>query len=325
MIVLTHEDVARLLPMTEAIEVIDRVMRQVSDGGAELPLRSVVPVGGANRMGVMPGSIGDPACYGVKLVSLFPGNPEKGLSSHRGAIVLFEAETGGAVAMMDAGLLTAVRTAAASAVATRALAREEASRLAILGYGEQAEHHLDAMMAVRPVTHLHVAGRSAGKAEAFALRAQALYPGLSVAHGDDCRAAVEGTDLICTVTASPTPILMGDWVPEGAHLNIVGSSIPSMREVDDALVERASVWVDYMPSTLAQAGEIVEMIAAGKLSAGDLMGEIGAHLLGRVPGRGDTGQITAYRSLGVAAQDLAAAHHVLGRAEAEGAGQAVTL
>ena len=325
MIVLTHDDVAALLPMTEAIEVVARVMTGVSGRTAQLPLRSVVPVGGDNRMGVMPGAIADPACFGVKLISLFPDNPARGLSSHRGAIVLFEAETGGAVAMMDASLLTAIRTAAASAVATRALARDEAESLALIGYGEQAEHHLTAMMAVRPIKRVAVAGRSAEKAAAFAAAAAADYPDVAFTSGTDLRAAVSGADIICTVTAAPSPIVSGDWVKPGAHVNVVGSSIPSMREVDDRMVSRAAIWVDYLPSTLAQAGEIVEMIAAGTLAESELKGEIGALLSSDIAGRADAGQITLYRSLGVAAQDLAAAQHVLTRARAEGRGQPVTF
>lgn len=325
MIVLSHDDVARLLPMAEAIEVVDRVMRDVARRTATLPLRSVLPVGGANRMGVMPGAIADPACFGVKLVSLFPGNPAQGLSSHRGAMVLFEAETGGAIALMDASLLTAIRTAAASAVATRALARTQAAHLAIIGYGEQAEHHLEAMLAVRPITRLSVAGRSAGRAAAFAARARAIHPHLATHSGDDIRAAVAGADIVCTVTAAPAPILMGDWLAQGAHVNVVGASVPTMREVDDRFVERAAIWVDYMPSTLAQAGEIVDMIAAGRLAETDLRGEIGQVLAGAIPGRAGADQITVYRSLGIAAQDLAAAHHVLARAEAEGLGQRVAF
>jgi alanine dehydrogenase len=325
MIVLTHDDVAALLPMEQAIEVVSEAMKGVSDRTAELPLRAVVPVGGGNRMGVMPGAIAQPACFGVKLVSLFPENPARGLSSHRGAIVLFEPETGGAVAMMDASLLTAIRTAAASAVATRALAREDVAQLALIGYGEQAEHHLEAMCAVRPVSHVTVAGRSAEKAAAFAERAAASFPGVDFSTTTDLRAAVEGADLVCTVTAAPSPIVSGDWVRPGAHVNVVGSSIPSMREVDDRMVERGAIWVDYLPATLAQAGEVVEMIAAGKVSEEDLMGEIGAVLQGRLAGRTDPEQITIYRSLGIAAQDLAAAWHVLTRARNEGRGQKVNF
>ena len=270
MIVLTHDQVKSLLPMADAVEVIAHAMIGVSKRDVELPLRNIMPVGGGNMMGMMPGSIGDPACFGIKLVSLFHDNPARGLSSHRGAIVLFEAETGGAVAMMDASLLTAIRTAAASAVATRALARPDATSLTIVGYGEQGEHHLDAMMTVRDITQLTVTGRNADKAAAFADRAAQAYPQLTTHHSTDVQAAVKTADIVCTVTASPTAIVMGDWIVPGTHVNIVGSSIPSMREVDDRMVLRSAIWVDYLPSTLAQAGEIVEMIKAGTFSENDL-------------------------------------------------------
>lgn len=325
MIVLSSQDVATLLPMSEAIDVVARAMVDVSNGGATLPLRNVMPVGGNNKMGIMPGAIGNPACFGVKLVSLFPGNPARGLSSHRGALVLFEEETGGAVSMMDASLLTAIRTAAASAVATRALAREDAGCLAIIGYGEQGEHHLDAICAVRDIRQVHVAGRSAPKAKAFCDHARAKYPAMEFYSGDDVQAAVCDADIVCTVTASPTPILQGDWIAPGTHVNVVGSSIPSMREIDDAMVKRASIWVDYLPSTLAQAGEIVEMIRAGQMVEAEIKGEIGAVLGGSLEGRSDAAEITLYRSLGIAAQDLATAYHVTKRAEETGAGQSVSF
>lgn len=325
MIVLSQADVAALFPMEKAIEVVHAAMIEVSARRAELPLRSVVPVGGPNRMGVMPGALADPACFGVKLVSLFPGNPAKGLSSHRGAMVMFEAETGAATAMMDASLLTAVRTAAASAVATRALAREDARSLAIVGYGEQAEHHLDAMVAVRPIERVTVAGRSAEKAAAFCAHAATRHPHIAFTPGTDVETGVKSADIVCTVTASPTPILQGAWLPEGCHVNVVGSSIPSMREVDDGFVERAAIWVDFLPSTLAQAGEIVDMIAAGRFSAERLRGEIGAVLAGQVAGRGSADTVTAYRSLGIAAQDLASAQFILSQARAAGLGQIVHL
>lgn len=327
--ILSNADIAALLPMDQAIAVVDRVMRNVSAGGAQLPLRHVVPVGGTaarpNLMGVMSGAISDPQCYGVKLVSLFPDNPSRGLSGHRGAVVLFEAETGGAVAMMDAGLLTAIRTAAASAVATRALARPEARVLTIIGTGEQAEHHLTAMLAVRPVQEVRIIGRRPERAAEFAEHAAAHHPGLHIRHGVDARAAVAGADIICTVTNSATPVLMGEWLEPGQHLNVVGASMPAKREVDDAVVLRAALFCDYRPSLLAQAGEVVEMIAAGTITEAHLQGEIGAVLAGLVLGRQTADQITLYRSLGVTAQDLAVAHHVLGAAEASGRGQQVSL
>ncbi len=327
--VLSNDDIAALLPMEQAIEVVDSVMRSVSAGGAELPLRHVVPVGGPaerpNMMGVMSGALSQPHCYGVKLVSLFPDNPSRGLSGHRGAVVLFEAETGGAVAMMDAGLLTAIRTAAASAVATRALARPEARVLTIIGTGEQAEHHLEAMLAVRPISEARIIGRRAERAADFAAHAASSHPGLTITHGTDAQAAVAGADIVCTVTSSATPVLLGDWLEPGQHLNIVGASIPSKREVDDKVVQCAALYCDYRPSLLAQACEVMSMIAAGSIDESHLRGEIGAVLSGTAPGRDDAGQITLYRSLGITAQDLAVAHHVLKAADEKGSGQVVTF
>lgn len=323
--VLSNDDIAALLPMDQAIAVIDGVMRTVSAGKAQLPLRHVVPVGDDNLMGVMSGALDDPRCYGVKLVSLFPGNPARGLSGHRGAVVLFEADTGGAVAMMDAGLLTAIRTAAASAVATRALARPDSGVLALIGTGEQAEHHLEAMLAVRPVTEVRIVGRRQEKAAAFATHAAARHPGVTITHGTDARSAVAGADIVCTVTNSAVPVLRGDWLEQGQHLNIVGASLASKREVDDAVVLRAALYCDYRPSLLAQAGEVVDMIAAGTITAAHLRSEIGAVLAGQAPGRQGVGEITLYRSLGITAQDLAVAHHVLGAAEKAGRGQVVAF
>jgi alanine dehydrogenase len=322
MIVLSDKDIAALLPMTEAIEVVASAMQAVSAGHANLPLRSIVDVGGPNRMGVMPGAFMPGAagpCYGVKLVSLFPGNPDAGYSSHQGAILLFESRHGSAVAMMNAGLLTAIRTAAASAVATRALARPDASVLALVGAGEQAEHHLDAIVAVRPIREVRVAGRRRQKAEAFVAHARERHPGLVVAVADDVRAAVEGADIVCTVTSAAEPILFGDWIAPGVHLNIVGASIPSKREIDEDLVAKASLFVDYRPSTFAQAGEVIGAIEAGRIGRDHVRAEIGEVLSG-APGRTFAGEITLYRSLGIAAQDLACASHCLAAAKAQGRG-----
>lgn len=323
--VFTDADVARLLPVADAIEVVARAMRTVSAGGAEQPLRHLVPAGDGNAMGVMSGSLSDPACFGVKLVSLFPGNPGRGLSSHRGAVVLFESETGGAVAMMDAARLTAVRTAAASAVATRALAPESAATMALIGCGEQAEFHLEAINTVRPLSQVWVTGRSLESAKAFASRLSDRYPALTIAPTGDAESAVRDADIVCTVTSSATPVLSGSWLRPGQHLNLVGASIPVKREVDDDVVLRSSLWVDYRPSALAQAGELVDMIAAGRIDESAVIGEIGEVLSGTARARQDSHEITLYRSLGVIAQDLATARHVVEASERTDAGQHVAL
>jgi len=321
MIVLSREDVAALLPPQTAIEVVAAAMEAVSRGEAELPLRSIVDVGGPNRMGIMPGRMRSPPCHGIKLVSLYPGNVAAGYSSHQGAVVLFEPEHGTAIALMDGGPLTARRTAAASAVATRALARADAAVLAMVGAGEQARYHLDALMAVRPIRELRIASRTEKSALAYARHARGRYPGLAVTlAGTDAETAVRGADIVCTVTSSPTPVLRGDWIAPGTHLNVVGASIPSKREIDDATVLAARVFVDYRPSTFAQAGEIVDMIAAGRIGRDHVVAEIGEVLGGTSPGRRDGGEITLYRSLGIAAQDLACAHHCWAGARAAGRG-----
>lgn len=321
MIVLSREDVAALLPPQTAIEVVAAAMEAVSRGEAELPLRSIVDVGGPNRMGIMPGRMQSPPCHGIKLVSLYPGNVAAGYSSHQGAVVLFEPEHGTAIAVMDGGPLTARRTAAASAVATRALARADAAVLAMVGAGEQARYHLDALMAVRPIRELRIASRTEKSALAYAQHARDRYPGLTVAlAGTDAEAAVRGADIVCTVTSSPVPVLRGEWIAPGTHLNVVGASIPSKREIDDATVLAARVFVDYRPSTFAQAGEIVDMIAAGRIAREHVVAEIGEVLGGTSPGRRGDGEITLYRSLGIAAQDLACAYHCWAGAREAGRG-----
>ncbi len=326
MIVLSDRDVAALLPMETAIEVVEKAMIAVSAGAANLPLRMVVDVGSPNMMGVMPGAFmpGNGAvegCFGVKLVSLFPNNPDAGFSSHQGAIVLFEPDHGSAVAMMNAGLLTAVRTAAASAVATRALARQDSATLAVVGAGEQAEHHVEAMLLVRPsIRALRIAGRRPDKAQAFAAHVAERHPGLAVTVVDDVRSAVDGADIVCTVTSSPTPILMGEWIAPGTHLNVVGASVASKREIDEETVARSRLFVDYRASTFAQAGEVIGAIDSGRIGRDHVLAEIGEVLAGKAGGRRDAGEITLYRSLGIAAQDLACAAHCLREAKARGMG-----
>lgn len=330
MIVLSNDDVAQLLSMRDALNVVERAMLAVSAGRTNLPLRSVIDVGTPNRMGIMPGAVlqGDdslPQCFGIKLLSLFPGNPDAGYSSHEGAYVLFEGEHGSAVAMMNAGLLTALRTAAASGVATQALAREDASVLALIGAGEQAEHHLDAMVAVRPIREVRVAGRRAEKRDAFIGKASERYPELDFFAADTVRDAVSGADIVCTVTSSAEPVLLGEMAEPSMHLNIAGASVPSSREIDEDLVARAALFVDYRASTFAQAGEVIAAMESGRITREHVRAEIGEVLSGAHGGRGNAAEITLYRSLGVAAQDLAAAWHCLEQARARGLGAEVSL
>lgn len=320
MIILSHQDVSELLPPQTAIEVVANAMAATSRGEVELPLRSIMDAGGPNKMGIMPGMMRNPPCHGIKLVSLFPGNVAAGLSSHQGAMILFEPETGTAVAIMDGGPLTALRTAAASAVATRSLSRPDSTVLAMVGAGEQARHHLRATLSVRPISALRIASRTETSASAFADFARTSYPQLKISHGTDVKSAVSGADIVCTVTSSPVPVLKGEWIAPGTHLNVVGASIPSRREIDDEMVLKSHVFVDFRRSTFAQAGEIVDLIAAGKIVEQHIRAEIGEVLNGTADGRTGEREITLYRSLGIASQDIACAHHCWQQAKASGRG-----
>ena len=303
MIVASAEDVRRCLPMAKAIELVARAMVKVSEGKAKLPLRTAMDIDGVNKLGIMPGVL--EGVYGVKLISLFPDNPAKGLSSHIGAMVLFDPETGAPTAMVDADALTAIRTAAASAVATRALAREEVKTLAIIGTGEQALAHIEAMGAVRGIRHVRIAGRTAARAKAFVAKARGAFPALGFTACKNAEEAVNGADIICTVTSASTPVLKGAWVAAGTHINAVGASVPNMQEIDEATLLKARLFTDYRASALAQAREIIE---AGPKA--EIIGEIGEVLAGKVHGRVEATDITLYRSLGIAAQDLICADFV---------------
>jgi ornithine cyclodeaminase len=293
----------------------------VSQGRARIPLRSVVPVTNG-FMGVMPGALAEPDCFGLKLLSLFPGNPAAGLSSHLGLVLLFEPEHGRPVAMMDAAEITAIRTAAASGLATDLLAGPDAGDLAILGAGEQAHSHLEAMLAVRPIRRVRVWSRTAAHAEAFAASQSARW-NIPIEAVADPEAAVTGADLICTVSASREPILTGAWIAPGAHLNVVGASRAEAVEIDTDAVVRSRFFVDYRPSTQAEAGEYLRALASGAIAEDHIQAEIGEVASGARPGREAPSDITLYRSLGIAAQDLAAAHFLLDAARAAGVGQTV--
>ncbi len=325
MIILSTEDVAKLLPIGEAIEIVSAAMVEVAEGNTTLPLRSIIPVGDGNFMGMMPGVMQEPACYGIKLVSLFPNNPKFGFSSHQGAMVMFEAKHGAVIAMMNSDLLTAIRTSAASGVATRSLAREDSTKLTIIGTGEEAQHHLDAMIEVRPISNVVIAGRSLENAERLAEKSRQKYGQIIFSTTTGIKQAVSDTDIICTVTAADEPLLFGEWIKPGTHLNVVGSSIPSKREIDTELVVRSKLFVDYRVSTMAQAGEVILAIEEKKITANHILAEIGEVIAGSAPGRQSNEDITLYRSLGVAAQDLATAYYVVEQAIKRGMGTEVAL
>lgn len=295
--------------MARCIELMDHVQRVISRGELRLPLRSHVPLGSGDGLLMMPGSLPEPAVFGAKLLSLFPGNGQRGLPVIQGYVLLFDAADGAPLGLVEAGTLTAIRTAAASGAATRALANPDASVLALLGYGVQAATHLAAMRAVRPVREVRVWGPDRSRATKFAARHGS--GSLPVTPVESVRVAVEDADLICAVSAARTPILRGEWLAAGTHVNLVGAHTADSREADGAALARARIFTEITEFALVEAGDILLAIGEGAIAADDIAGEIGAVLEGTLPGREHADQITLYKSLGNTAQDLIAAHHVI--------------
>jgi ornithine cyclodeaminase/alanine dehydrogenase-like protein (mu-crystallin family) len=321
--VLRAAEVQRFLPMLECIDVMRRTMIAVSERRVVLPLRSVMVMpGGLGMMGNMPGYLADPECFGVKLVSLIPRNKPPQYSSHLGLVLLFEAEHGRPVALLDAAEITAIRTAAASGLATRLLARPDAGDLALLGAGEQAQSHLAAMLAVRTLRRIRVWARDKDKAAAFA-KQEGERHGIHIEASETVREAVAGADIICTLTKAREPLLFGEWLSAGVHLNVVGSSIASTAEIDTPAVVRSRFFVDYRESTVNEGGEYLRALKSGAITAEHILGEIGEVANGSKAGRRTTADVTLYKSLGIAPQDLASAHHVLQKARAAGVGQVI--
>jgi ornithine cyclodeaminase len=301
-----QDEVARRLTYEVCIPIVREAMIAFSKGETRQLLRSIIPLEDGRMFGIMPGAMGERATFGAKLISVFPGNFEKGLQSHQGVVALFDPDTGAPVCVVHAGEVTAIRTAAASAVATDALARHDARRLAILGYGEQAATHARAIRKVRALQSIVVWGRSSVRAAAFAGRMEQEL-GLPVYAAETARGAVAEADIICTVTAAAEPILLGAWVQAGAHVNLVGSGFAGPTEADNDLVVASRFIADSRAGVLGQGAEFLRAKAAGLIGDDHIAGEIGEVLQGRMPGRRARDEVTVYKSLGHVVQDLACA------------------
>jgi len=323
--ILSQAEVTALLPMEECIEIMDRALRTLSQGGAQLPLRTVMRLPeGRGFFGVMPARLAEPESLGVKAIGVFPGNEGTTLDSHQGLVILFSPANGAPLAVLDASSVTAIRTAAVSGVATRILAREDAGDLALLGTGVQARTHLDAMRAVRRLRRVRAFGPNRERLTRFVGWAKEQR-GVTVEPVASPRDAVLGADLICTVSSSASPLVQSDWIGQGVHINAVGSSIPTARELDTATVTRGRLFVDRLESARAEAGDFLIPRQEGAITDSHILGELGDVLLGRVPGRTDPAELTIFKSLGIAIEDLAAANHVFRKAEAQGVGLVAEL
>jgi ornithine cyclodeaminase/alanine dehydrogenase-like protein (mu-crystallin family) len=313
-LILSHDDVERMLTMPECIAVMESALKALAHGEVHQPLRSLVRAeGAAGFLGLMPAYRGGPhAAYALKEVCVFPGNPMLGLDTHLGAVLLHSGETGELLAVVNASAITAIRTAAVSGVATKLLAREDARTLAIVGAGVQARSHLAAMRLVREIDEVRLVSRTRAKAEAIA--------GVTTVCAT-VEEAVRGADIIVTATSSREPVLRREWITEGAHINAVGSSVAAARELDGATVAAASLFVDRRESTINESGDYLGALRDGDINGPDhIRGEIGDLLLGRIEGRRTAEEITLFKSLGLAVEDLAAAQFLYEKAVAEGSG-----
>ena len=325
MLIITEAQVPSLLPMAECMTVMEEALKTLARGGAILPLRPLMRVPQkAGILGMMPAYMEQPDALGVKIITVFNGNHGTEYDSHQGLVVLFEAQHGSVVAIIDASSITAIRTAAVSGVATQALAREDAHDLCILGSGVQARTHLEAMLLARPVTRVRVWSRDHDHAHTFA-RAAAARHALDVEAVENARDAVLGADIICTTTSAREPILRGEWIKAGAHVNAVGSSTPTARELDTAAVQRARLFVDRRESALNEAGDFLIAKSEGAIGDDHIVAELGEVLLDARPGRQSGDEITLFKSLGLAVEDVAAAHHVYLRAVEGGVGTSVEM
>jgi alanine dehydrogenase len=317
-LVLGQADIAHLLPMRDCIDVMADALTALARGDAILPLRQVLRLpDGKSAFAVMPAYLGRPKAVGAKVITVFPDNQGTALDSHQGAVLLFDAEHGRLLAVMDASSITAIRTAAVSGLATRLLAREGAASLAILGTGVQARTHLEAMCAVRPIARARVWSRDAGAVRRFAERESRRH-GVEVEPAQSAREAVDGAEIVCTVTSSQEPVLAGEWRAAGAPVNALGAAHPAAPALDTPAIVRGRLYVDRRESALNEAGDFLIPRREGAIGDDHLVGELGELLLGRIPGRRSAPEVTIFKSLGLAVEDVAAAAFIYGRAEGRG-------
>jgi len=311
--------IRELLPMDRCIRLMRRAFEMVATGETNQPIRqSLRTPDGRGLLGWMPGHTQAPDWLGIKVITVYPGNFGTAFGSHQGALLLFETLHGAPVALLDAREVTAIRTAAATAAATDALAPRTVRSLGILGYGEQAATHIDALLRVRPFDIVWIWGRDARRAERFAAQAAERHAArvIAVEHAADAARA----DVVCTLTAASDPIVHGAWLHAGQHLNLVGSSVPTTSEVDEETIARGRLFADFRESALALGGEHRRAREKGLVTDEAILGCVGDVLTGKVPARLSPTDITIFKSLGMASEDLVAADFVLSEAVRLGVG-----
>jgi len=320
-LILNHDEVVRLLPMTECISAMEEALSALARGEVHQPLRMVTkPAAARGVMALMPAfQAGNEPIFGLKAICVFPGNARIGKDAHQGGVLLFSGVTGELMAIMNASAITAIRTAAVSAVATRILAREDANELAIIGAGVQARSHLEAIAVVRSIKRARIAARTFESAQAFAREMQAKV-GFPLEATSSAEAALHAADLIVAATTSREPVIKREWVSAGAHINAIGTFSPAAREVDTGTMAAASLFVDRRESALNEAGDYLIAAQEGAIGPDHIRAELGEVLVGAHQGRTSREEITLFKSLGLAIEDLAAASLAFRKAQQQDLG-----
>jgi len=325
-LVLTASEIERMLPMNACIDLMATTLADLDRGELHQPLRTIVrPEKSRGVMGLMPTyRQGTQGSFGLKAICVFPGNSKRGLDAHQGGVLLFSGETGELQGVFNASAITAIRTAAVSGVATRLLAREDACELTVFGAGVQAKVHLEAMSAVRQLKRARIVSRNPEHAQKFAAEMAAKFP-FPIQPYTDAKQALDGADLIVTCTNAKEPILKREWIGDGAHINAVGACIPTAREIDSATMAAARLFVDRRESALNEAGDYLLAEKEGVVTPENIEAEIGELLTGKKLGRQSTKELTLFKSLGIAVEDLASAEYLFRKATEENVGTRVAF
>jgi len=318
-LILSEENVREVLDMESCIAAMEEVLAALARDELFLPLRFIMRPPSESMFGLMPAYRGgaDPV-FSLKEIVVSPGNSARGLDPHQGAVILHDGQTGLLRAVLNASAVTEIRTAAVSAVATKRLARPGARIVAVLGSGVQGRSHVQAMQAIVRDPELRIWSRNPSHAEALALESHAVVC-------ETVEEALDGAEIVCTTTASREPIVRLEWLAPGAHVNAVGSSIPSARELDARTVASASLFVDRRESTLNEAGDYLLAVDEAGIGPDHIRAELGEVLVGSHPGRTADDELTVFKSLGLAVEDLAAADLCVGRARERGVGTEIDL
>jgi alanine dehydrogenase len=325
MLVISEQEVRALVDIGELIEALEKAHIQYSTQRAVMPVRLVVPLAAIHgRITSMPGFLGDDKALGMKIVTYFQENPKKNLPAILATIFLFSAETGKIIAIMDGSYITAIRTACASAMATEALANPRTPVLGILGAGVQARAHIQALSRVRKIERIRLYSPSGTSADAIK---RDMTPQLSCAieTADNPESVVRDADLLVTVTTAKEPIFKFEWLKPGVHISAVGSHRPDLREIDGATLAGAKVVVDSREAIRAECGDILLALKEKSIGENAIHAEIGEVLAGTKAARRNSDEITLYKSVGIAIQDVAAANLVYRKALEQGVGTTVEI